>query len=96
VHERTRREVDPGVAIYTRTLPVCTDLRTIGAGTVVQNEALISCYQAHNGKIQTGPVHLGNDVFVGEAWVVDTGTSWETRPTRTRLVAAGGTAGARR
>ncbi|GAA3041001.1 hypothetical protein GCM10010464_00730 [Pseudonocardia yunnanensis] len=68
-------KIGPGVAIYTRTLPVCTDLLTIGAGTVIRNEALISCYRAHDGKIQIGPVHLGKDVFVGEASLIDIGAS---------------------
>jgi len=68
-------KVGPGVAIYTRTLPVCTDLLTIGAGTVIRNEALISCYRAHDGQIQTGPVHLGKDAFVGEAAMIDIGAS---------------------
>ncbi|WP_433297037.1 Pls/PosA family non-ribosomal peptide synthetase [Pseudonocardia sp. CA-142604] len=67
--------IGPGVTIYTRILPVCTDLLTIGAGTVIRNEAMITCYRAHDGQIQTGPVHLGEDVFVGEAAVIDIGAS---------------------
>jgi non-ribosomal peptide synthetase-like protein len=54
---------------------VCSDLLTIGAGTVIRNEALFSCYRAHDGMIQTGPVHLGKDVFVGEASMIDIGAS---------------------
>ncbi|WP_433287617.1 Pls/PosA family non-ribosomal peptide synthetase [Pseudonocardia sp. CA-142604] len=67
--------IGPGVAIFARTLPVCTDLLTIGADTVIRNEALIACYRAHDGRIQTGPVHLGKHAFVGEAAVIDIGAS---------------------
>jgi non-ribosomal peptide synthetase-like protein len=72
-------KVGRGVAIYTRLLPVCTDLLTIGAGTVIRNDTLIACYRAHDGRIQTGPVRLGEDVFVGENSVIDIGTSMGDR-----------------
>ena len=56
-------------------MPVCTDLLTIGDGTVIRKDAFFSCYRAHDGVIQTGAVTLGRDVFVGEKTVLDIGTS---------------------
>jgi non-ribosomal peptide synthetase-like protein len=56
-------------------IPVATDLLTIGDGTVIRKDVLVSCYRAHDGLIQTGPVTLGRSVVVGEASVLDIGTS---------------------
>lgn len=63
------------VTILTRTVPVCTDLFTVGDGTVVRKDVMIGGYRAHAGVIQTGPVTLGRDVVVGEASVLDIGTT---------------------
>ena len=68
-------KIGPGVAIFSRNFPVCTDLLTIGKGTVIRKDSFISCYRAHDGMIQTGAVTLGKDVFVGEMSVIDIGTS---------------------
>jgi non-ribosomal peptide synthetase-like protein len=67
--------IGPGVAIFTRTLPVCTDLLTIGQNTVIRKDSFVACYRAQNGVIQTGPVTFGKNVFVGETSVIDIGTS---------------------
>ncbi|WP_405719809.1 phosphopantetheine-binding protein [Streptomyces sp. NBC_01537] len=68
-------KVGRGVTIFSRHIPVCTDLLTIGEGTVIRKDSFFSCYRAHAGRIQTGPVTLGRDVFVGEATVIDIGAS---------------------
>ncbi len=68
-------QVGRGVSIFTRHMPVCTDLLTIGDGTVIRDEAFLQCYRAHAGRIQTGPVILGRNVFVGETTFLDIGTS---------------------
>ncbi|HEX4247605.1 MAG TPA: Pls/PosA family non-ribosomal peptide synthetase, partial [Pseudonocardia sp.] len=68
-------KIGPRVAIFSQTLPVCTDLLTIGAGTVIRKDSSFTCYRAHAGEIQTGAVTLGQDVFVGEATVLDIDTS---------------------
>ena len=68
-------KVGRGVAIFSRHVPVCTDLLTIGDGTVIRKDSFLTCYRAHAGVIQTGPVTLGRDVFVGETTVLDIGTS---------------------
>ena len=64
-----------GVVILSRRVPVCTDLLTIGAGTVIRKDSFFTCYRAHAGLIQTGAVTLGKDVLVSEATVLDIGTS---------------------
>src|SRR5437867_1100400 len=68
-------KVGPGVLILSRRIPVCTDLLTIGARTVIRNEAIFNGYRAHAGRIEIGPVTLGRDVFVGEMAVLDINTS---------------------
>jgi non-ribosomal peptide synthetase-like protein len=64
-----------GVAIFSRTIPVCTDLLTIGDGTVIRKDTSFVCYRAHAGRIQTGEVTLGRNVVVAEQSVLDIGTS---------------------
>ncbi len=54
---------------------VCTDLFSVGDNTVVRKDSLISGYRAHAGVIEIGAVRLGRDVLVGEATVLDIGTS---------------------
>jgi non-ribosomal peptide synthetase-like protein len=68
-------KVGRGVAIFSRTVPVCTDLLTIGDGTVIRKDSSFTCYRAHTGLIETGAVTLGKDVFIGEATVLDIRTS---------------------
>ncbi|MEU1184673.1 Pls/PosA family non-ribosomal peptide synthetase [Streptomyces sp. NPDC005820] len=63
------------VTILSRNVPVCTDLLTIGADTVIRKDSFFLCYRAHAGRIQTGPVTLGRDVFIGEKTVLDIDTS---------------------
>ncbi len=67
-------KVGRGVAIFSRTVPVCTDLLAIGDGTVVRKDSHLTGYRAEGGRIQTGAVTLGRDVFVGELTVIDIGT----------------------
>ena len=64
-----------GVVIFSRRVPVCTDLLTIGAGTVIRKEAIFNCYRARAGRIETGAVTLGRDAFVGERGILDINTS---------------------
>ncbi|HVH23632.1 MAG TPA: Pls/PosA family non-ribosomal peptide synthetase, partial [Pseudonocardia sp.] len=64
-----------GVTIFSGTVPVCTDLLTIGDGTVVGSDVSFAGYRAQDGAIQTGPVRVGSDVLVGNTVVLDIGTS---------------------
>ncbi|MDT7752808.1 MAG: hypothetical protein QOD96_6470 [Pseudonocardiales bacterium] len=63
------------VAVFSRNVPVCTDLLAIGAGTVIRKESFFLCYRAHSGLIQTGAVSIGRDAFVGEKSVLEINTS---------------------
>jgi non-ribosomal peptide synthetase-like protein len=68
-------KVGRGAVIFSRNLPVCTDLLTIGAGAVVRKDAFFNGYRAQAGVIQTGAVTLGKGAFVGEMSVLDINTS---------------------
>src|SRR5262245_27096730 len=68
-------KVGPGVAIFSRRIPVCTDLLTIGAGTVIRRESFFQCYRAHAGRIEMGRVTLGRDAVIAEKTVLDIDTS---------------------
>ncbi|MFC1230000.1 Pls/PosA family non-ribosomal peptide synthetase [Streptomyces prasinus] len=67
--------IGAGVTILSRNVPVCTDLLTVGAGTVIRKDSFLLCYRAHAGRIETGPVTLGRNVFIGEKTVLDIATS---------------------
>ncbi len=67
--------IGKGVTILSRQVPVCTDLLTIGAGTIVRKDSHFLCYRAHAGRIQTGTVTIGRDAFIGEKTVLDIDTS---------------------
>src|SRR3989441_8149130 len=68
-------KVGPRVVILSRHIPVCTDLLTIGAGTVIRRESTFLCYRARAGRIEIGPVTLGGGVVFGGATVLGTHTS---------------------
>jgi non-ribosomal peptide synthetase-like protein len=68
-------KIGRGVLIFSPTVPVCTDLFTVGAGSVIRKDAVITGYRAVDGVIQIGPVSLGRDVYVGEMTVLDIATS---------------------
>jgi non-ribosomal peptide synthetase-like protein len=67
-------KIGPGVLILSRTMPICTDLLTIGDGTVIRKDSYFLGYRAHAGLIQTGAVTLGKDALVGEMTVIDIDT----------------------
>ncbi|WP_445183399.1 Pls/PosA family non-ribosomal peptide synthetase [Pseudonocardia sp. Cha107L01] len=68
-------KIGKGVTIHSRSVPVATDLITIGDGTVIRRDAIFSGYRAIEGTIQIGPITLGRYVHVGEKTVLDIGTS---------------------
>ncbi|GGZ03439.1 Pls/PosA family non-ribosomal peptide synthetase [Streptomyces poonensis] len=68
-------KIGRGTAVFSTHVPICTDLLSVGDGTVVRKNVMLSCYRAHAGWIQTGPVTLGRDVYVSEATVLDIHTS---------------------
>ncbi|PYP07283.1 MAG: peptide synthetase, partial [Gemmatimonadetes bacterium] len=52
-------KIGRGVLILSRRIPICTDLLSIGAGTVIRREASFLCYRGQAGRIEIGPVTLG-------------------------------------
>jgi non-ribosomal peptide synthetase-like protein len=71
--------VGKAAVVLARSIPVCTDLLTIGAGTIVRKDSFFSGYRAQAGRIQTGPVSLGRDAVVGENTVLDIDTAMGDR-----------------
>jgi non-ribosomal peptide synthetase-like protein len=67
--------IDRGVVIFSRNVPVCTDLLTVGEGTVIRKDTYFNCYRAHAGLIQTGRVTIGSNVVIGQTSVLDINTS---------------------
>ncbi|UUN29186.1 Pls/PosA family non-ribosomal peptide synthetase [Streptomyces sp. FIT100] len=67
--------IGKGVTILSPTVPVCTDLLTIGAGTVIRKDAFLLGYRADGGRIQTGRITIGRNAFIGEKTVLDIDTS---------------------
>ncbi|MET9906302.1 Pls/PosA family non-ribosomal peptide synthetase [Streptomyces sp. NPDC006476] len=67
--------IGKGVTILSHSVPVCTDLLTVGAGSVIRKDAFHLCYQARAGRIRTGRVTLGSEVYVGEKTVLEIGTT---------------------
>ena len=49
-------KVGRGVVIFSTHVPICTDLLTIGDGTVIRKDSFINGYRAHAGFIQVGPI----------------------------------------
>jgi non-ribosomal peptide synthetase-like protein len=68
-------KVGKGTVIFSRHVPVCTDLLTIGPDTVIRKESFFACYRAYAGWIQVGRVTIGRNVFIGEKTVLDINTS---------------------
>ncbi|MFF9378033.1 Pls/PosA family non-ribosomal peptide synthetase [Streptomyces griseoluteus] len=67
--------IGKGVTILSHSVPVCTDLLTIGSGTVIRKDSFFLGYRAHAGYIQTGRITIGRDVYIGEKTVLDIDTS---------------------
>ncbi|MFF4491208.1 Pls/PosA family non-ribosomal peptide synthetase [Streptomyces sp. NPDC001544] len=68
-------KVGRGAVIFSRNVPVCTDLLSIGDGAVIRKDSFFNGYRAYDGIIQTGAVSLGKDALVGEMTVLDICTS---------------------
>lgn len=61
--------------ILARTVPVCTDLVSIGSNTIVNKDSLLVTYRAEANVIYTGRIDIGDSAYVGEAAVLDIGTA---------------------
>ena len=67
-------KIGKGVMIFSRTVPVCTDLLTIGDNTVIHKNSFFLCYRARPGVLEKGPVTFGRNVLVSEKTTFDIGT----------------------
>jgi non-ribosomal peptide synthetase-like protein len=70
-------KIGRGTVIFSGHMPVCTDLLTVGPGTVIRKACYFNGYRARGGVIEIAPVTVGADVFVGEQTVLDIGTGIE-------------------
>jgi non-ribosomal peptide synthetase-like protein len=68
-------KIGKGTTILSTIVPVATDLISIGANSVIRRGVSFSGYHATSGKLVTGRITLGHDVFVGETSVLDIGTA---------------------
>jgi non-ribosomal peptide synthetase-like protein len=68
-------KIGKNVVILSGTVPVATDLITIGNGTVIRRGCSFTGYRAIAGRLEIGPVTLGADVLVGVSTVLDIGTA---------------------
>ncbi|WP_433298943.1 Pls/PosA family non-ribosomal peptide synthetase [Pseudonocardia sp. CA-142604] len=68
-------KIGRGATILSRSVPVATDLISIGADSIIRRNVLFSGYHAVGGVLRTGRITLGRDVFVGETSVLDIGTT---------------------
>jgi 2,3-diaminopropionate biosynthesis protein SbnA len=71
-------KIGRGVVVHSPST-VCTDLLTIGEGSVIRKDAQMPGYRVLAGVIEIGPVTLGKDVIVGEQTVIDIDTSMGDR-----------------
>ncbi|WP_108252787.1 Pls/PosA family non-ribosomal peptide synthetase [Planctomonas deserti] len=68
-------KIGKGVVIFSRRLPACPDLLTIGDGTVINKDSAFTCYRARSGVIEFGTLTLGRNVYVSERTTLDIGAS---------------------
>jgi non-ribosomal peptide synthetase-like protein len=68
-------KIGPRVVVLSRFVPVCTDLITIGADTVICKDVYFLGYRAEAGWITTGAINLGRRVHIGEGSILDLDTA---------------------
>ncbi len=65
------------VILKPRFMPVCTDLISIGDGSVVLKDTILLGYKARSNRIHTGSIVIGANAYVGESSLLDVGTVME-------------------
>ena len=65
--------------IECRSVPVCTDLISIGENTILRKESIILGFRAQAGYIHTGRINIGKDSFVGVGSAIDIDTKMGER-----------------
>lgn len=64
-------KIGANTVIQSTTIPVTTDMFSIGSGTILEKESIVQGYKARSNYIYTGPIQIGSNAFVGEASVLD-------------------------
>ncbi|HEY6685668.1 MAG TPA: Pls/PosA family non-ribosomal peptide synthetase [Propionibacteriaceae bacterium] len=72
-------KIGRGVVMLSTHVPICTDLLSIGDGTIIRKDSFINGYRAHAGIIHVGPITIGKNAVVSEATVIDIDTSMGDR-----------------
>lgn len=67
-------DVGPTAVVLARS-PICVDLVSVGAGTIVREDCHFPGYTAHRGYLFPGHITIGENAVVGEATVLDINTS---------------------
>jgi non-ribosomal peptide synthetase-like protein len=67
-------KLSSSAVIESKSVPVCTDLISIGHNTILRKETLIPGFRAQAGYIHTGRITIGNDAFVGVGSALDIDT----------------------
>ncbi|TCK24654.1 Pls/PosA family non-ribosomal peptide synthetase [Pseudonocardia endophytica] len=67
--------VGRGAVVFTREVPVAADLVHIGERAVIHPEVVLNGYRVVPGSFELGRVDVGADAVVGQASVLDVGTS---------------------
>jgi non-ribosomal peptide synthetase-like protein len=68
-------KIGKNVAIFSRTIPIATDLIHIGDNTVIRRNCSFTGYRAIHGTIQTGTITLGRNATISDETVLDINTS---------------------
>jgi non-ribosomal peptide synthetase-like protein len=68
-------KIGRGVVIFSTHVPICTDLLSIGDGTVIRKDSFINGYRAHAGFIHIGPISIGKNAVISETAIIDIDTS---------------------
>ena len=64
-------KIGRNVVLECRTVPVCTDMISIGDDTILRKEVVLLGYRGQSNFIHVGPITIGANAFVGEASVLD-------------------------
>ena len=68
-------KVGRGVVIFSTHVPICTDLLTIGEGTVIRKDASSTATEHTPASSRSDAITIGKNVVIGEATVIDIETS---------------------
>ena len=68
-------KIGKNTVINTKYVPTCTDMLEIGDNCILQKDCYLTGYKAQDGYIHTGPVKIGDNVFVGQGTVIEINSS---------------------